>query len=67
MKKKVSKTEKKENKENKYEEGGALFIPGGVLLGLGVGFLMGNIPAGLFIGLGAGFFCFAIAMILGRK
>lgn len=39
-------------------------IPGGLLIGIGVGFLTGNIPAYTLIGLGVGFL---IAMILGRK
>lgn len=39
---------------------GGLFIPGGIMLGMGIGFLMGNIPAGLFIGMGAGFVLFAV-------
>lgn len=30
-------------------------IPAGVLIGLGVGFLIDNIVAGLFLGLGGGF------------
>jgi hypothetical protein len=40
-------------KSKKGDEG--FFIPGGLLIGLGAGFLFNNIPAGLFIGLGAGF------------
>jgi len=39
---------------------GELFIPGGVLGGMGFGFLFGNFLAGLFIGLGAGFVLFAV-------
>ena len=37
----------------------ALFIPAGVLTGMGFGFLLGNLVAGLFIGLGIGFLLFA--------
>jgi len=37
-----------------------VFIPGGLLLGMGVGFLVNNVPAGMFIGLGAGFVAFGI-------
>jgi len=39
---------------------GGLFIPAGVLAGIGFGFLFNNLPAGLFIGLGFGFVAFAI-------
>jgi hypothetical protein len=37
----------------KYDSAG-LMIGGGVLIGLGVGFLINNIVAGLFIGIGCG-------------
>ena len=39
-------------------------IPGGVLIGLGIGFLTGNIPAGLFLGLGGGFIVMMIGMLI---
>jgi hypothetical protein len=50
-------------------EGGSegLFIPAGVLLGMGAGFLYNNIPAGLFIGLGLGFIVFAILRVIRKK
>lgn len=32
----------------------ATFVPAGLLIGMGVGFLNGNLLAGLFIGLGSG-------------
>ncbi len=38
----------------KKDDSTGLLIGGGVVLGMGVGFLIGNIPAGLFIGLGLG-------------
>ncbi len=52
---------KKSKKVNNDE--GALFIPAGVLSGIGFGFLYNNLLAGLFIGLGFGFFIFAIVEI----
>jgi len=56
--------EESETKEKKDRKGsGALFIPAGLLLGFGIGFLYNNIPAGMFIGLGAGFALFAIIAI----
>jgi hypothetical protein len=39
-------------------------IPGGLLIGMGVGFLVGNIVAGLFIGLGGGFLAMMIGMLI---
>lgn len=50
--------------KNNNDNQGALFIPAGVLLGLGVGFLINNIPAALFIGLGCGFIAFGIVGII---
>lgn len=43
---------------------GGLFIPGCLLMGMGIGFLFGNLPAGLFIGLGVGFILFAISLFI---
>ncbi len=42
---------------------GALFIPAGLFLGFGIGFLIDNIPAGMFIGFGVGFALFAIVFV----
>ena len=53
---------KDEKKDEDEPEG--LFIPAGILGGLGFGFLYGNVPAGLFIGLGVGFTVFAILSVL---
>ena len=50
--------------ESKDDEPEALFIPAGVLSGMGFGFLFGNLVAGLFLGLGAGFALFAIISVL---
>lgn len=52
-----------QNKEKK-NDAGALFIPAGLFLGFGIGFLTGNIPAWLFIGFGAGFVGFAVSKII---
>jgi len=38
---------------------GVVFV-GCLILGLGMGFLIGNIPGGLFVGLGVGFIAMAI-------
>jgi len=49
-----------ETKNKKKDNPGALFIPAGVLTGMGLGFLFEQLVAGLFIGLGTGFLFFAI-------
>jgi len=51
------------DKEKDKKGAGALFIPGGLILGMGIGFLVDNITAGMFIGLGAGFILFAFTLI----
>ena len=44
-----------------------LAIPAGLLIGMGVGFLVDNITAGIFIGLGGGFLVMLIVYaILGE-
>ena len=39
-------------------------VPGGLLLGMGIGFLIGNVPAGMFMGLGGGFLVMMIIMLI---
>jgi hypothetical protein len=53
--------DKKEQEENKR---GAIFIPAGVLLGLGIGMVYNNVAAGILIGLGVGFTLYAIITVL---
>lgn len=53
--------------KNKKENPGALFIPAGIIIGLGVGFLINNISAALFIGFGFGFLLFALTSLLMKK
>lgn len=50
----------------KEKSNAALFIPAGLFIGFGLGFVFNNIPAGIFGGLGLGFLLFAIARILGK-
>lgn len=59
--------DKKETKEDKIWKAEALFLPGGVLLGFGVGFLINNVPVGMFGGLGLGFILFALTVILKNR
>lgn len=53
-----------EAKREKQNDIGALFIPGGLLLGLGIGIALGNPGAGLLIGLGGGFLLWALLVII---
>ncbi len=41
-------------------------IPGGLLLGMGIGFLVDNITAGIFLGLGGGFLLMMVGMLILR-
>ena len=50
-----------------HHEDGGLFIPAGLFLGIGFGFIFNNMVAGLFLGLGLGFFCYAVTMIFKKK
>lgn len=51
---------KQKTTNKKKENNTALFIPAGLLLGMGFGFLFKDLVAGLFIGLGGGMVVFAI-------
>jgi len=54
-----------EKKQKKEKNGAAgLFIPAGLFIGFGIGFIINNIPAGMFAGLGFGFLLFAIALLM---
>ena len=54
----MKKTAKKAKKEDEDKAG--LFIPAGLFVGMGAGFLTGYLVAGLFFGLGFGFLFMAI-------
>ena len=41
-------------------------IPGGLFIGMGIGFLVDNITAGIFLGLGGGFLAMMIGMLILR-
>lgn len=53
-----------EPKHDKQNDVGALFIPGGLLIGLGFGLAFDNPGAGLLIGLGSGFVLWALLAII---
>jgi hypothetical protein len=52
-------------KEKVYDrkKDAGLFIPAGLFIGFGIGFLIDNIPAGIFVGLGLGFLLYALVSI----
>ena len=58
---------KKSVKKDKKEDAAGLFIPGGLILGMGIGFLVDQLVAGLFIGLGAGFILMALVKLLSKS
>lgn len=51
---------KKIKKKSKDDRSG-LFIPAGLFIGMGIGFITNQLVAGIFLGLGLGFFCMALA------
>jgi hypothetical protein len=53
--------------KKKMEDWMGLFIPGGLFIGMGLGFLYNQLVAGLFIGLGMGFALAATAHLVMKK
>ena len=55
-----------QNSDDKKKNNGAsgLAIPGGLLLGIGIGMLVDNIAAGVMMGLGGGFLIMMIARMV---
>lgn len=63
-----TKQEKKEKShEKKVDDAGGIFVPAGILIGMGIGFAVDQFVAGLFIGLGAGFLAMAIIKLVHLK
>ncbi|MBW3020807.1 hypothetical protein KY334_05905 [Candidatus Woesearchaeota archaeon] len=46
--------------KTKCDNPAGLFIPAGIFIGMGVGFIINELVGGLFLGLGAGFLLMAI-------
>ncbi len=60
-------TKKKEENENGYESGGVAFV-GLTIIGVGIGFLVGNIIPYTLFGVGAGFVALGVfRAVLGKK
>ena len=53
----------RQSSQDKYGSGG-IFIPGGLFIGMGFGYLIGNLVGGLFLGLGIGFILFGISAVM---
>jgi len=58
---------KKGVKAAKKEDSTGIFIPAGLLIGIGIGFLVDQIPAGTLIGLGVGFLLMAIVKMIKKE
>ena len=57
-----------EIKEKKDKRGiSALFIPAGLFIGMGIGFLTDQLVPGMYIGLGVGFVLFIIFFLSVKK
>jgi len=50
--------------KNPKKDAGSLFIPAGIMIGMGIGALQGNFVGWMFVGLGLGFIGFAITLLL---
>ncbi len=55
-----------EEKKGSRKKASALFIPAGLFIGMGIGWVLDSLVQGMFIGLGAGFLIFAIVMVTAR-
>ena len=55
------------DKEKRGKDIGGLFIPAGLFVGMGFGFVYDNLVAGLFIGLGAGFAAYGLSALIFKK
>ena len=62
-------TAEKERGKPDHDKGGIFrfFVPAGLSLGLGVGFLADKPEAGLFLGLGVGFLAMVVAATVARR
>lgn len=47
--------------KKKKDDRSGLFIPAGLFIGMGIGFIIDKLVGGMFIGLGVGFFAMAVA------
>lgn len=45
----------------KKKDDSGLFVPAGIFIGMGLGFIFGHLVGGLFLGMGAGFLAMALS------
>ena len=60
-KKKANSTEKKS------QDRSGLFVPAGIFIGMGIGFITGQVVGFLFLGLGVGFVLMALARYVDKE
>lgn len=65
----MKKEAKKKIEKSKGRRDGAegIFIPAGLLIGIGMGFAYNNVAAGTLIGLGAGFLVMAVIRLMKKR
>ncbi|MBN2423159.1 hypothetical protein JXB41_08100 [Candidatus Woesearchaeota archaeon] len=54
------------NKKSKDKDVSGLFIPAGLFIGMGIGFITNKLVGGMFIGLGCGFLAMVLSMMFAR-
>lgn len=52
---------KKRQKAMKKDDRSGLFIPAGLFIGMGIGFIVNQLVGGIFLGLGVGFLLMGLA------
>ena len=58
---------KQQQKSKRLSDSSGIFVPAGLFIGMGIGFLTSQFLAGLFIGLGAGLALMALTQYLSKK
>jgi hypothetical protein len=53
--------------DDRMKKAAGLFIPAGLFIGMGIGWIFDSLVQGLFIGLGCGFLGLAVVTFMGRK
>ena len=56
--------EEKDLEKAKGERTSGIFIPAGLFIGMGIGWVLGYLVQGMFIGLGIGFLALAVTMLV---
>jgi len=53
-------------KKSRMKTAGGFFIPGGLFIGMGIGWALGYLVQGMFVGLGVGFLLYGIVILTVR-